>query len=323
MIDSKNMVELANPSHLVENKTSFYQAILHSKLLRVFSTMKTYLLDLAAKKKKLTAVKAKFDKLGDQRLITQIFAGWTKRCVHRMNIYKGVSAFHGSTKLLLEQGRLKALQVAFGDLRRWTRQEAHLQEVTKRFLALHRRKRLTKSFGVLERHMRKCINQRRALNLLSYILMARACKAECFNLISNKAQRQVLYLEFASKLGEVYKQHSKQVVMDKIAGYNQGQLIKQDRANSKLQENKASRLRKIMAFWRGIVTRKNLVVIKGNGLQRRVQAKVIERCLKLWTDRVFNDKFSLFCRFKTLEKCLVQVRAFRAIDHMKSSFDLF
>jgi hypothetical protein len=152
--------------------------------------------------------------------------------------------------------------------------------------------------------------------------MARACKADCFNLISNKAQRQVLYLEFASKLGEVYKQHSKQVVMDKIAGYNQGQLIKQDRANAKLQENKASRLRKIMAFWRGIVTRKNLVATKGNDLERRVQAKVIERCLKLWTDRVFNDKFSLFCRFKTLEKCLVQVRAFRAIDHMNSSFDL-
>lgn len=287
--------------------------------MRVFTEMKTYLLDLSSKKKKLAILRERFTKLGDQRLLNQIFAGWVNRSSYRMGIYKGVLMLEGSVKVILGQGKFKTLKSSFDEVKRWTKHEAQLQGLTSRFLASQRKKRLQKGFGSLEMFMRNNISQRRALNLLTQILKARACKTECFNLILTKARHQVEYLKLARQVDQIFKNHSMMMVMTKLANYCQRQIQLVEKANSKMKENQHSTLMKLIGLWRGIVSRKKLVNMKGNNLSETLENRMVIKFMKLWSKRVFSDKHSLYYRFKTLEKCLTQVRAIRAIDQMSSN----
>lgn len=309
---------MANPSPLVANKTSHYQAMLQSKLARVFSTMREYLLDLALKKRKLAAVRERFASLGDQRLLTRLFSGWITRSSYRMSVYKGVKLLQACASIVLEQGKTKTLGSSFADLKRWTRHEARLQLLSVRFAAQQRKKRLQKGFGSLELHMRSNIGQRRALNLLTDILRARTRKAEIFELVLHKAQRQVHCQAFAAKVDSAVRQHCKAAVMARLASYCSGRLLLQERAEQFRQAGLSKRLACALGRWRRVVVRRKLVGEKGASLQRAAEDRIVQHCLAVWSSRVFSDKFSLYSRFKTLEKCLVQVRAIRAIDRMSS-----
>lgn len=292
--------------------------MLQSKLARVFIEMKTYLLDMSSKKKKLQIIKEKSIKNGEQRLITQIYSGWIKRSSSRMAVYKGVKMLEGSTKQILEVGKFKTLHISFSDLRRWTKKEAQLQILAARLQTQQRKKRLQRGFASLASNMHKNIGQRRALNLLNLVLKARQCKSEVFATLLKKAHQQVQYLKFAGQLDLTCKKHCKAVVLDKLGLYCQAQLLLMKKAESKQEQTTYRRLSNLLHIWRGIVQRKKLVTSKGEQLEKTLQSRLVERSLKTWTEKVFSDKYSLFCRFKTLEKCLTQVRAVRAIDHMSS-----
>ena len=285
-------------------------------------TMKTYLLTLSSKKKKLAIQKEKFGKLDDKRLSSLILAGWMRKSSKRMSIYKGIKLMQGSVKDVLEQARYKTLESAFSEVRKWTKQEAHLQLVTKRLLTHQRKKRLTKGFASLETNMRRCISQRRALNLLSQILVARDLKQECFNLVTKKAQRHVVHIEFSKLFDGWFKQHSKRLVIRNILGYNQKQLGYQIKAEHHLKSTAQMKCSKIIKSWKAIVDRKNMVNMKADNLEKTLEGRLIARLMGIWSSKVFGDKFSLYCRFKTLEKCLTQVRAIRAIDQMHGSLAL-
>lgn len=314
--DMKNRVELKSPSKLISDNTEYFQTLMTSKLARIFQTFRDFLLTSASRKKKLRVIHEHWQTEMASSLMRRTYQAWRIKSEPRMKMYKGLEQLSCSVEGALQTSRKGMLQLMFSEVKSWSKQLAKYHSLTKKLEKVRRRRNLAKSFMSLSNNAKRCVSWKRATKMIERILKARNLKQEVIGVLQGISRRIAIYQVSSAQLAATLKKRSRRIAWDAIVELNENFKRKSDAAEKYLNKTKEALKKKSLAIWKALVKRKSRATMKGKELAELNGLRLASKCIKNWADRVLKDKFSLYCRSKTLERCLTQVRVIKAIDHM-------
>lgn len=287
-----------------------------SKLARVFEVFRDYLLKSSSQKKKLKLIHERWQTKESASGVKRIYYAWKAKSERRMRLYRGIDQLGNSGEIILRENQKGLLMTAFKEIRVWSKQLAKSQALFKRLEFARRKRLLNRSVTSLLEHSKKCKRWRKAIQLVQAIMRADHLKLEAITKLQGLARIRKMYIIGSSKLVETLKRRSRRTAWISIVSLNEENKRKTEIAENHIAQKESNLTRKSFSTWLALVERKRRATEKGERLAETSSLRLAGRCFKDWSERVFKDKFSLYCRSKTLERCLAQVRAIRAIDHM-------